>query len=49
MAIGGGYELFVIPAIAAGISLRPAPVSRRLGEHVGLALRIEIPAARRGE
>ena len=48
MLCGGRYELFVIPAIAAGISLRPALVSTRLGEHVGLALRIEIPAAVRG-
>ena len=48
MASGGGYELFVIPALVAGISLRPAPVSMRLCERVGLALRIEIPAAEGG-
>ena len=45
MLCGGGYELFVIPALVAGISLRPVPVSMRLCERVGLALRIEIPAA----
>ena len=45
---GGGYELFVIPAIAAGISLRAAPGSMCLCERVGLARRIEIPAAVRG-
>ncbi len=48
MASGGGSELFVLPALVVGISLRTAPVSMRLGEHVGLALRIEIPAAVRG-
>ena len=48
MLCGGGYELFVIPALVAGISLRAAPVSMRLCERVGLALRIEIPAAVRG-
>ena len=48
MASGGGYELFVIPALVAGISLRPVPVSMCLCERVGLALRIEIPAAEGG-
>ena len=48
MLCGGCYELFVIPALAAGISLRPVPVSLRLCERVGLALRIEISAAVRG-
>ena len=45
MASGGGYELFVIPALVAGISLRAAPVSKGRCDHVGLAQRIEIPAS----
>ena len=48
MASGGGSELLVLPALVVGISLRPVPVSMRLCERVGLALRIELPAAEGG-
>ena len=44
----GALGVLVIPALVAGISLRTAPVSTGPGEHVGLALRIEIPAAEGG-
>ena len=49
MLCGGCYELFVIPALVVGISLRTAPESMCLCERVGTAQRIEISAAVRGE
>ena len=49
MAIGGGYELLVLPALVVGVSLRPALVSTGRCDHVGLAQRGGIPAAECGD